>query len=97
MDVKPGDEILMKVGGIEYTTVIDEYGIQRFKINSLIRHLYDEGIFDLNQLCIDYLNGKFNQRDYAEFNMQTGYSVCGFAELSSFQDMEIENPLWENQ
>jgi len=26
--------------------------------------------------------------------MMLGYSVSGFAELSSFADMWIENPLW---
>lgn len=95
MEFKTGDEIIVKVAGKEYKTIIDEHGIQRFETNSLIRHLYDNGIFDLNQLCIDYQHGKFNQIDYAEFNMQTGYSVCGFAELSSFQDMKIENLLWD--
>jgi hypothetical protein len=98
MDVKPaarpGDVIIVKVGGNSYETVIDKAGVQRFRKNAVLDHLFNSGRLDLNQLAIDYRRGAFDQRTYAEFNMALGYSVCGFAELSSFEDMEIENPLW---
>jgi hypothetical protein len=94
MNFKPGDVIKVKVGGVEYETVIDDRGVQRFRRNELFCHLHDSGKVDLNKLAIDYHNGKFGKREYAEFNMGLGYSVCGFADLSSFQDWEIENPVW---
>ena len=91
------NEIIVKVGGVEYPTVIDKHGVQRFVENSLFCHLVDSGQVDLNRLGIDYQHDKFSQREYAEFTMMLGYSVDGFAELSSFHDMEIENPLWEEK
>lgn len=91
------NEIMVKVGGIEYPTVIDERGTQRFIGNKLLCHLVDSGQVDLNRLGIDYQHEKFSQREYAEFNMMLGYSVSGFAGLSSFHDFEIENPLWESR
>lgn len=90
-------EIIVKVSGIEYPTVIDEHGIQRFIKNRLFCHLVDSGQVNLNKLHIDYLHDKFSKREYAEFTMMLGYSVSGFAGLSSFQDMEIKNPLWEKE
>jgi hypothetical protein len=52
---------------------------------------------DLNKLSVDYQEkrGGFTKREYAEFNMQLGYSVCGFSELSLFQSYDIENPVWD--
>ncbi len=93
--VKPGDVIVVAVGGVDYETVIDELGVQRFRCNAIIGHLFQEKRLDLNQLAVDYYEKKFDQRAYAEFNMALGYSVCGFADLSSFEDMAIDNPLWE--
>lgn len=104
MKYKPGDIIKVKVGGIEYETYIDERGTQRFRKNSLLDFLFNSrenkkqnSKVDLNELAILFhsKNPPFSQRDYAEFNMMLGYSVAGFAELSSFEDMEIENPVWE--
>jgi hypothetical protein len=92
---KPGEIIIVKVGDKPYETVIDKDGTQRFRANSLVRHLCDSGRVDLNQLCIDYQQGRFTQEEYLHFNMGLGYSVCGLAELSSFEDLEIDNPLWE--
>jgi hypothetical protein len=99
--VKDGDVIIVKVGGVPYETVMVK-GVQRFKRNALIDHLSKTGQLDLNQIAIQYNEGqynegKFDQRSYAEFNMALGYSVSGFADLSAFQDMEIENPLWKKE
>lgn len=95
--VKPGDVIVVRVGGVEYETVIDQNGTQRFRANGLIRCLRDAGYTNLNTLAMAYGEKRFTQREYAEFNMALGYSVSGFAELSSFQDMLIENPLWNEE
>lgn len=89
------DEIIVRVGGKEYQTFIDDKGVQRFKANSVLDYLSNFGIIDLNAICLDYHEGKFSKIDYAEFNMMLGYSVCGFCDLNEFEDMEIYNPLWE--
>jgi hypothetical protein len=91
----PGEVITVSVGGKEYQTIIDEYGVQRFSRSTVLDHLFESGCLDLNQLNDDYRAGKFDKRDYAEFNMALGYSVSGFADLSAFQDWEIQNPVWE--
>jgi hypothetical protein len=89
--------IKVKVNNKEYDTHIDHKGVQRFIENSVICYLVANHIVDLNKLCIAYQEGKFSQKDYAEFNMMLGYSVCGFADLPSFEDYKIENPLWEKE
>jgi hypothetical protein len=97
-DFKPGDVIYVRVGGRRYKTIIDAHGVQRFKENGLLRHLVDTKVIDLNKLAVTYMMGKpFSRRHYAEFMMSIGYSVCGFAELSNFQGMAIENPLWAKE
>lgn len=50
---------------------------------------------NLNTLKIAYLEGKFSQRDYMEFLMMTGYSVCGFAD--AVPEAKISNPLWKEK
>jgi hypothetical protein len=87
----------VKVGGIGYSTVIDEHGTQRFIKNKLLCHLVDSGQVDLNRLGIDYQHEKFSKREYAEFIIGLGFSVSGFADMEQFEDMEIENPLWEKE
>lgn len=94
---KPGDKITIFVNGQPYETYIDEYGVQRFPTNTVIDHLFNAGRLDLNQLAADYRNGKFDKDDYMKFNMDLGYSVCGFAELSFFEDYEIIKPLWNEE
>ena len=91
---KKGDVITVKVGGKPYQTVIDDEGTQRFQVNKLFRHLQGSCRIDLNQLGIDYANGLFTQEEYLHFYMGIGYSVSGLSELSMFEDLEIENPLW---
>lgn len=106
--VKPGDRITVLVGGIPYETEINEHGTQRFIIdpdNALVRRLRNrsdgqptraEGdIADLNEMAIRYHQGEFTKREYAEMNIALGYSLGGFEELSSFEDMDIDNPLDE--
>ncbi len=94
---KKGKEIIVKVQGINYLTEIDSHGVQRFKENSVIRFLVNKEIIDLNKLFIAFQEKKFTKRDYAEFNMMLGYSVGGFADLSSFEDWEIDNPIWNKK
>ena len=103
-DYKPGDKITVRVGGVDYETVIDSNHVQRFVekpdhwLVKQIPMVYDtylkRDIMNMNEMARRYRNNEFSQRDYAEMNMFTGYSVCGFCELSSFYDMIVENPLW---
>jgi hypothetical protein len=105
-EYKPGDIIKITVGGIEYDTVIDQHNVQRFIENpdhflvKQIPMIWDtylkRNIENMNEMRRRYIQGEFSQRDYAEMNMAVGYSVCGFADLSPFEDMEIINPVWEN-
>jgi prolyl-tRNA editing enzyme YbaK/EbsC (Cys-tRNA(Pro) deacylase) len=87
----------VRVGEKFYPTFIDEDGVQRFEQNSVLCHLFQTGKLDLNQLAVDYHEKKFSKVDYAELNMMLGYSVSGFCDLSSFQDMRITNPLWRKK
>jgi hypothetical protein len=50
----------------------------------------------MNELAMRYHRGEFTVRDYAEANIFIGYSVSGFCNLSAFEDMEISNPLWDD-
>lgn len=105
--VNPGDVIQVKVGGVSYDTVIDTSGTQRFRKNldnPLLKRLRNNpreihnpkgDVEDLNEMSIRYGRGEFSKREYAEMNMANGYSVCGFADLSSFEDWDIDNPLWD--
>jgi hypothetical protein len=97
-DWMPGDHIKVKVGGISYDTVITTDGVQRFVENSAVRWLIDK-YRPLNDLNCDFqcYPGKISKRDYLEFNMMLGYSVCGLAELSEFERMKIVNPVWEEE
>ena len=88
----------MRVGGVTYPTVITDDGVQRFVEDPLLARCFECGALDLNKLGIAYQLGTsgLTQREYAELNMKLGYSVGGFCDLSSFQDLEIENPLWNS-
>lgn len=87
----------VRVGGVDYPTIVDEGGVQRFVADPLLAACFECGALDLNKLENAYQLGTsgLTQRQYAELNMKLGYSVCGFMDLSSFQDMEVENPLWK--
>lgn len=90
---KPGDKVIVKVGGKKYETCITDDNVQRFKENRIVSALLDSSDLDLNKIAIMYQRGMFSQREFAEFNMMLGYSICGFSDLSFFEDMEIENPI----
>jgi len=64
----------------------DTHGVYRFKSNSIVRFLLDEGPFDLNQLAIK----DFSQEDREQFAQLIGYSLSGFGELSYVSDESYE-------
>jgi hypothetical protein len=93
--MKP-DIIEVKVNGVGYPTHIDDQGVQRFVGNGVLLHLYESGSIDMNQLRREYHQAKFSQKDYMEFHIGIGYSVHGFCDLSVFEDVIVENPVWED-
>ena len=74
----------VRINGKDYQTVIDEYGVRRYRESSVLRHLIDTGAVNLNQLAVDFHGGKFSAVDYLEFNMGLGYSVLGLCDLHVF-------------
>jgi len=64
----------------------DENNVIRFKQNKIVRHLLDEGPFDLNQLAV--LN--FKREDRVQFAQLIGYSISGWGELSYVSDEDYE-------
>ena len=95
MDFQPGDQITVLIDGKPYMTYIDEHNTQRFHQNEVVNFLVDSGKLDLNQICIDYHEGKFSKNHYMKFYMDLGYSVCGFFDIPSFEDCKILNPIWD--
>jgi hypothetical protein len=108
MQTNPGDEIMIRVDGVEYKTIIDDHGTQRFPEdpdNPVLQSLptitmqTPRGWItmpDMNELARRYHRKEITTLQYAEAVMARGYSVCGFAEHSAFDDMLIENPLWDS-
>lgn len=107
---KVGDQITIYIENFPYVTEIDANGVQRFIKNEVLDYMFYNDIngnkiddmdcktprmLSMNAISIAYQHGKFSKRDYAEFIMALGYSVCGFAEYEEFQDWTINNPLWE--
>jgi hypothetical protein len=90
-----GTIIPVKLNGEEFPTIIDEKGAQRFIKNRIVQRLMDHFPGGMNQLSIDYQEGRFTQHEYMLFCISLGYSVCGFGDLSAFEDIEIDNPLWD--
>lgn len=58
--------------------VTDEHGRLRFKSNAIVRHLLDNGPFDMNTIAMLDVP----QEDREQFVQLTGYSLSGFSELS---------------
>lgn len=84
------------VGGRPYSAHEDDKGRLRFMKNPehhLVRRMTPifggSGDEDPNTMGIRYAEGEFSLRDYAEMNMGMGYSVDGFEDLSSFEDIEV--------
>jgi hypothetical protein len=65
-------------------------GVPRFKRNSIVRFLLDNGPFDLNKLTVMVETGMFPREDYVQLTQLIGYSVCGFGDLSSSPRKMVE-------
>lgn len=106
-----GDEIPVIVGDRTFTTIIDANGVQRFKVNTAINAFVNASTvafnrhnstrrgpapYTLNNLAIEYHEGKHTLDDMLTFYTSIGYSVSGFCDLSYFQNLDIRNPAWED-
>ncbi len=97
MQIKEGNEVIVKLNGREFISYIDNKLVQRFKTNSIVNDIFDEYNVDLNKLYINFQNRKYTEKEWLEFYTMINYSVSGFSSLEDFQDVEIENPLWEER
>lgn len=54
------------------------------------------GVYGLNEIALDYYTGAsgITLEHLLDFYTQTGYSVSGMLDLSYFEDVEVDNPLW---
>ena len=58
--------------------VWDGDGVIRFKANSIVRYILDNGSIDLNRIA----TMNFDREDREQFAQLIGYSVSGFGDLS---------------
>ena len=58
----------------------------RFVPNKIVRHLLDDGPFDMNSIAI----GDFTAEDREQFAQLIGYSLSGAAELDYFTDETLD-------
>lgn len=56
---------------------------------------FPQGIYTLNDAVIDYYDGVFTADDFLMYHTDSGYSVCGLADLSF--DFDVDNPLWNER
>lgn len=87
--------IIVKVLGLELETYIDGHGTQRFKTDTVVVHMFEQNMVDLDALSRDFHNGKMSTEDFLTFYAKSGYSVGALSTLSHFSHLTFENPLWE--
>jgi len=77
-------------GEVGHTMQVIEYdkdGVIRFRRNHIVRHLLDNGPFDMNDIAC----GKFSRQDQEQFAQLIGYSVSGFGDLSYASPRVVRN------
>ncbi len=85
--------IKVKINDIEYDTIIDKAGRQVFVRNNVLHCIHIEGGIDLEQLNKDFEKGCFSEREFMEFYMSLGYSLCAIIETFSVEDgLYVDNP-----
>ena len=66
-------------------TYIDEHGTKRFVPNPVVRDLLDAARDghkrDLNDIWIDYCNGRYTKAEMREFYQLINYSISGYEEI----------------
>ena len=69
-----------------------EDSVHRFKPNTIVQYLLDNGGIDLNQLAVM----GFEQNEWSQFAQLIGYSFCGWSTLSYVTDEEYEEAVTMN-
>lgn len=59
----------------DHPVVIDDKGTIRFRET---KNFFD---YDLNQMSVDYQQGRITREDYMQFNRDIGYSLSGYWEI----------------
>ncbi len=70
--------------------VVTDTGTHRFKENTIVRFLLDNGSYDMNSLA----TRRFSTEDYEQFAQLIGYSVSGFCELN-YASEEVKDKAWK--
>ena len=105
------DTIMVKLDGKKYPTHLVN-GVQRFVPSPIVEAIVSNqievysrlgykrfkelGIYGLNEISMDFQLGKYTVQEMLDFHTSHGYSVSGMLDLSFFEDVEVENPLWED-
>jgi hypothetical protein len=106
IDFANSETIIVKVGGRPFETYIDRHGVQRFRVNTVLNHLcnlmmknmtVDGKPYGLNEMNMEFFEGKFSNNDWLTWYTSFGYSVSGFMDISHFDHLDIENPLWDKE
>lgn len=58
--------------------VTDDHGVYRFKANTIIQHLFNTRVLDLNEIAVM----SFPVEDRVQLAQLIGYSISGFGDLS---------------
>ena len=89
--------MIVKIDGREFETEMVN-GVQRFKGNPVVDKMCMENIhgrlYTPNDVAVDYHNGLFTKEEVQEFNILIRYSVSGAMDLSCFDGVTVDNPLW---
>lgn len=96
-ELKAGDRIMIRIGAKPVLTYIDERGIQRILPNRIIRDVAETNrSLDLNMIAALHAQGNYSLQEYLEYDLLTNWSVCGFCELSRYQFLDVDNPVWDS-
>lgn len=68
----------------------DKHGVIRFEANPLVRHLLDDGPFDMNHLRVWCFKNNIDNKYQEQFAQLIGYSLSGFGDLSYVSDLTYE-------
>jgi hypothetical protein len=107
----PNTMIPVQVGKRTFDTFIDNFGNQRFLLNTVVKEFVDETIkaneswvedrrsykepYNLDSLEVSFLNGKHSEDDMLMFFTACGLSVDELTNMYYFYNLPVVNPVWE--
>ena len=78
------------INGVVYDTELDAHGVHRFK-----KTIEKKDWPDCNQMCYDLADGRITPQQFAEINMNIGYSIDGFCDfIHDRVALVMDNPCW---